>query len=169
MGLVLHCKLKYRVWPHAHISRLRLKIFFTPKYLPKRPHGTKFRQNPRNGGSQLLHEIENLSVKKKNIFGTRVKIWPTTMRRKELKSSLTICGNLTTGNEDVIIPPLQPCVVIASFCIGQKKDLWKKMEIKKLKSIIWWHVNKKVDFCPIVFIWLQYLIKWSFFLISRTF
>ena len=64
MGLVLHCKLKYRVWPHAHISRLRLKIFFTPKYLPKRPHGTKFRQNPRNGGSQRLHEIENLSVKR---------------------------------------------------------------------------------------------------------
>ena len=63
MGLVLHCKLKYRVWPNAHISRLRLKIFFTPKYLPKRPHGTKFRQNPRNGGSQRLHEIENLSVK----------------------------------------------------------------------------------------------------------
>ena len=63
MGLVLHCKLKYRVWPHAHISRLRLKIFFTPKYLPKRPHGTKFRQNPRNGGSQRCHEIENLSVK----------------------------------------------------------------------------------------------------------
>ena len=43
------------------------------------------------------------------------------MRREELKSSLTICGNLTTENEDVIIPPLQPCVVIASFCIGQKK------------------------------------------------
>ena len=63
MGLVLHCKLKYRVWPHAHISRLRLKIFFTPKYLPKRPHETKFRQNPRNGGSQRLHEMENLSVK----------------------------------------------------------------------------------------------------------
>ena len=63
MGLVLHCNLKYRVWPHAHISRLRLKIFFTPKYLPKRPHGTKFQQNPRNGGSQRLHEIENLSVK----------------------------------------------------------------------------------------------------------
>ena len=62
MGLVLHCKLKYRVWPHAHMGRLRLKIFFTPKYLPKRPHWTKFRQNPRNGGSQRLHEIENLSV-----------------------------------------------------------------------------------------------------------
>ena len=68
MGLVLHCKLKYRVWPHAHISRLRLKIFFTPKYLPKRPHGTKFRQNPRNGGSQRLHEIENLSVKCDTIY-----------------------------------------------------------------------------------------------------
>ena len=64
MGLVLHCKLKYRVWPHAHMGRLRLKIFFTPKLLPKRPHGTKFQQNPRNGGSQNCHEIENLSVKK---------------------------------------------------------------------------------------------------------
>ena len=63
MGLVLHCKLKYRVWPHAHMGRLRLKIFFTPKLLPKRPHGTKFQQNPSNGGSQHCHEIENLSVK----------------------------------------------------------------------------------------------------------
>ena len=64
MGLVLHCKLKYRVWPHANMGRLRPKIFFTSKYLPKRPHGTKFQQNPRNGGSQRCHEIENLSVKK---------------------------------------------------------------------------------------------------------
>ena len=27
------CKLKHRVWPHAHLSRLRHKIFFTPKNL----------------------------------------------------------------------------------------------------------------------------------------
>ena len=73
MGLILHCKLKYRVWPHAHISRLRLKIFFTPKYLPKRPHGTKFQQNHRNSGSQRLHEIENLSVNEKmKKFSTRL-------------------------------------------------------------------------------------------------
>ena len=62
MVLVLHCKLKYRVWPNAHMSRLRPKILFTPKYLPKRTHETKFRQNPKKGGSQCLHEIENLSV-----------------------------------------------------------------------------------------------------------
>ena len=31
----------------------------------KRPHGTKFQQNLRNGGSQHCHEIENLSVKRK--------------------------------------------------------------------------------------------------------
>ena len=55
------------------------------------------------------------------------------MRREELKSSLTICGNLTTENEDVIIPPLQPCVVIASFCIGQKKRPVKENGNKKAK------------------------------------
>ena len=29
MGLILQCKLKNRVWPHAHMGRMRPKIFFT--------------------------------------------------------------------------------------------------------------------------------------------
>ena len=48
MELILLCRLKSRVWPHAHMGELRPKILCTFYYLPKRSHGVKFKQNPRN-------------------------------------------------------------------------------------------------------------------------
>ena len=64
MGLILLCRLKFRVWCPAHMGRLRSKIFFTSYQPPKRSHGTKFQQNPRNWGSACSYDLENLSVKK---------------------------------------------------------------------------------------------------------
>ena len=63
MELILLCTLKYRVWPHAHMGKLRPKIWCTVYYLPKRSHGVKFKQNPRNCPSGCSYDLENLSVK----------------------------------------------------------------------------------------------------------
>ena len=63
MELILLCTLKFRVWPHAHMGKLRPKIWCTVYYLPKRSHGVKFKQNPRNCPSGRSYDLENLSVK----------------------------------------------------------------------------------------------------------
>ena len=68
MGLILLCRLKFRVWRPAHMGRLRSKIFFTSYQLPKKSHGTKFRQDPRNQGSASSYDLENLSVKVSEIL-----------------------------------------------------------------------------------------------------
>ena len=67
MELILLCTVKFRVWIHAHMGKLRPKIWCTVYYLPKRSHGVKFKQNPRNCPSGRSYDLENLSVNlKKN-------------------------------------------------------------------------------------------------------
>ena len=87
MGLILLCRLKFRVWRHAHMGRLRSKIFFTSYQLPKRSHGSKFRQNPRNWTSARSYDLENLSVKEKFVLKLPWLYWS----EKDIAMNYTFC------------------------------------------------------------------------------
>ena len=63
MGLILLCRLNFRVWPHAYMGALRPKIWCTVYYLSKKSYGAKFKQNVKNCPSGRSYDMENLPVK----------------------------------------------------------------------------------------------------------
>ena len=66
-GLVLHCSSDSRVVSYGCLGTLKPEIF-REIYLPQyKSHGAKFHQNPRFCVGNHFHDLENVSVKEKQI------------------------------------------------------------------------------------------------------
>ena len=136
IGLILLCRLKFRVWPYAHMGGLRPKMIFTSYQLPKTAHMTKFRQNPRFWGSACYYDLKNLSVNgyKVVILWKQFRMKMCTLHNKSLVCWLTFLSSLPILRIWSLIPKIK--FISWIFCSGINFGIYFE---KKYGLVSWYY------------------------------